>query len=70
MRQKEIKETIRAAMSEMGKLRAKKLSKERRKEISSKGGASAWKGLSKAQRSKIMKARAKKRRERQRKGED
>ena len=49
---------ISQAMSELGKRRAAKVPKRQRDETSAKGGKNAWKGLSKAERSKIMKARA------------
>jgi hypothetical protein len=53
------KEIIRRAMAELAHRRAKKLTPERRQEISSMGGRSSWANLTPEQRSVEMKRRAK-----------
>jgi hypothetical protein len=53
------KEIIRRAMAELAHRRAKKLTPERRQEISSMGGKSSWASLTPEQRSVEMKRRAK-----------
>ncbi len=52
------KEIIRRAMAELAHRRAKKLTPERRQEISSMGGKSSWADLSPEERSAEMKRRA------------
>jgi hypothetical protein len=53
------KEIIRRAMAELAHRRAKKLTPERRQEISSMGGSSSWAHLTPDERSVEMKRRAK-----------
>lgn len=52
---------ISRAMRKIAKMRAEKLGPKRLKEIASKAGQAAWKGLTPEQRSAEMKRRAKKR---------
>jgi hypothetical protein len=54
----DMKEIMRRAMSEMARLRNKKLTPQQRREIASMGGKSSWADLTPEERSVEMKRRA------------